>query len=97
LCLCVCFVRAALRWHPDKNPDDPDGAAIRFKEIQEAYEVLNDAQERAWYDSHRESILRGKKPGEEDKQGEGVSSTHMYIYTHTWRYVNAQQDRHASP
>jgi DnaJ homolog subfamily A member 5 len=48
----------ALRYHPDKNHDDPKTAAERFIEIQTAYEVLSDEQERAWYDSHREQILR---------------------------------------
>eukprot|EP00808_Paulinella_micropora_P020247 g64560.t1 len=58
------YRKAAIKWHPDKNLDDPDGAAHRFRLIQQAYEVLSDAQEREWYDSHREQILRGKKPGE---------------------------------
>eukprot|EP00210_Caulerpa_lentillifera_P000372 g365.t1 len=45
----------ALKWHPDKNPT-PE-AEDRFKEISNAFEVLSDVHERAWYDSHRESIL----------------------------------------
>ena len=43
---------------PDKNQDRPDEAADRFKEIQNAYEILSDKHERAWYDSHRDAILR---------------------------------------
>lgn len=43
----------------DKNAHREDEAKSRFQEIQNAYEVLSDAQERAWYDSHREAILRG--------------------------------------
>ena len=44
---------------PDKTQDDLERAAARFKEIQNAYEVLSDKQERAWYDNHRAAILRG--------------------------------------
>ena len=34
----------ALRWHPDKNPENMKEAEIRFKEISEAYEVLSDSK-----------------------------------------------------
>lgn len=53
------YRKAALKSHPDKNPDDPDAAKQKFQLVQQAYEVLSDPQERAWYDSHREAILRG--------------------------------------
>jgi len=53
------YRKMALKFHPDKNPSDPEGAKQRFQVIQQAYDVLGDAQERAWYDSHREQILRG--------------------------------------
>ena len=54
------YRKEALRWHPDKNPDRQEEATARFREISEAYKTLSDAQERAWYDTHRESILRGQ-------------------------------------
>jgi len=38
---------------------------VAFKELQSAYEVLSDKHERAWYDNHRESILRGTTGGRE--------------------------------
>ena len=38
-----------------------------FAEIQSAYEVLSDAQERAWYDSHRNVFLGGSQPGQNDR------------------------------
>lgn len=53
------YRRMALKFHPDKNPEDPEGAKEAFQVIQQAYDVLSDPQERAWYDSHREEILRG--------------------------------------
>ena len=34
----------ALKWHPDKNPDQKEEAEKRFKEISEAYEVLSDSE-----------------------------------------------------
>lgn len=39
----------AIKYHPDKNPDDA-GAAEKFREAAEAYEVLKDPQKRAQYD-----------------------------------------------
>lgn len=53
------YRRIALKWHPDKNPDNVDECTKIFAEIQQAHEVLSDPQERAWYDKHREQILRG--------------------------------------
>lgn len=53
------YRKLALKWHPDKNPDNLEECTAQFRLIQQAYEVLSDPQERAWYDKHREAILRG--------------------------------------
>ena len=34
-------------------------ATERFKEVRHAYSILSDANERKWYDDHRDEILRG--------------------------------------
>lgn len=62
------YRRKALELHPDRNYDNVEEATQRFAEIQTAYEVLSDPQERAWYDSHRESILRGNDGLDNDSE-----------------------------
>ncbi|GIM08082.1 hypothetical protein Vretimale_12093, partial [Volvox reticuliferus] len=62
------YRKQALLWHPDKNAHRAEEAAERFKEIQNAYEILSDKHERAWYDDHRDQILRS---GERHQAGGG--------------------------
>ncbi|HCX26774.1 MAG TPA: molecular chaperone DnaJ, partial [Cellvibrionales bacterium] len=45
------YRRIAMKYHPDRNPDDPD-AENKFKEASEAYEILSDQQKRSAYDQH---------------------------------------------
>jgi len=44
------FYKLAQKWHPDKNPDNKTEAEEKFKEINEAYEVLSDKSKRETYD-----------------------------------------------
>ncbi|KAL7701621.1 DnaJ domain/Zinc-finger of C2H2 type/Zinc-finger double-stranded RNA-binding [Lotmaria passim] len=55
----TAYKKKSLQYHPDKNYGNQEEAAHLFKEVQNAYSVLSDEDERAWYDSHREAILRG--------------------------------------
>ncbi|POI18512.1 hypothetical protein CIB84_017746, partial [Bambusicola thoracicus] len=45
------YRKLALRYHPDKNPDDP-AAAERFKEINSAHAILSNADRRRLYDQY---------------------------------------------
>lgn len=55
-----------MKYHPDKNLDGVDEAKAKFLLVQQAYDVLSDSQERAWYDGHRDQILRGSQTDYED-------------------------------
>jgi curved DNA-binding protein len=57
------YRQLALKYHPDKNPDDPQ-AEDRFKEINEAYEVLGDPSKRAKYDQLGASYQAWERTGE---------------------------------
>ena len=41
------YRKLAMKWHPDRNPDNPK-AEENFKEAKQAYEILTDAQKRAY-------------------------------------------------
>ena len=53
------YRKAAIRWHPDKNPEERELAESKFKAIAEAYEVLSDPARRQIYDQHGLEGLRG--------------------------------------
>ncbi len=52
------YRKLAIKYHPDKNPDNPE-AEEKFKEAAEAYEVLSNAEKRAQYDRFGHDGMRG--------------------------------------
>ncbi|KAL0344460.1 UNVERIFIED_CONTAM: DnaJsubfamily B member 4 [Sesamum radiatum] len=56
------YRKLAMKWHPDKNPNNKKEAEAKFKQISEAYDVLSDPQKRAVYDQFGEEGLKGQVP-----------------------------------
>ncbi|EOA30971.1 hypothetical protein CARUB_v10014117mg [Capsella rubella] len=56
------YRKLAMKWHPDKNPNNKKDAEAKFKQISEAYEVLSDPQKKAVYDQYGEEGLKGNVP-----------------------------------
>jgi DnaJ family protein B protein 6 len=46
------YRKLAIKWHPDKNPDNKEIAEEKFKVIAEAYEILSDPSKRKTYDQY---------------------------------------------
>lgn len=59
------YRKLAMKWHPDKNPDNAEEAARKFQEIGEAYDVLSDMEKRAIYDQFGYEGLRDGVPNSE--------------------------------
>lgn len=56
------YRKMAIKYHPDKNPDDP-GAEAKFKEAAEAYEILSDADKKQRYDRYGHDGVKGMPGG----------------------------------
>ncbi|XP_058750307.1 uncharacterized protein LOC131623318 [Vicia villosa] len=68
------YRKLAMKWHPDKNPNNKKEAETKFKQISEAYEVLSDSQKRAIYDQYGEEGLKGQVPAPSQEGGAGGAS-----------------------
>lgn len=56
------FRKLAMQYHPDRNPDNAE-AESKFKEINEAYEILKDEDKRAAYDRYGHAAFEQGGPG----------------------------------
>ena len=56
------FKKLAMKYHPDRNPDDPS-ANEKFKEAAEAYEVLSDSEKKSAYDQFGHAGVQGMGGG----------------------------------
>src|SRR4030043_2040945 len=87
------YRKQALEWHPDRHKDDKEAAEKRFKEINEAYQVLSDTQKKAAYDQFGHDAFApgggfrgaGGFPGQGPSQQSGRYGPFTYTYTTSGR------------
>jgi molecular chaperone DnaJ len=58
------YRKAALKWHPDRNPENKTEAETKFRECTEAYSVLSDPQKRQVYDTYGHAGLSSAGMGQ---------------------------------
>jgi len=69
------YKKGAMKWHPDRNPENKEEAAKMFKDIADAYETLSDKEKKEIYDKFGEEGL--KKGG-----GNGFGSDPSSVFEH---------------
>jgi molecular chaperone DnaJ len=55
----AAYRKAALKWHPDRHPENKADAEVKFRESTEAYSILSDSQKRQVYDTYGHAGLSG--------------------------------------
>jgi molecular chaperone DnaJ len=75
----VSYRKLAMKWHPDRNPGNKD-CEHKFKEINEAYDVLKDDQKRAAYDRFGHAAFEQGGPGGAHGFGAGFASSFSDIF-----------------
>ena len=63
----------AMRFHPDRNADNPEAAEVKFKQIKEAYEILSDSKKRSAYDQFGHAGVDPSMGGRPGGGAEGFS------------------------
>jgi len=82
------YRKQALTWHPDRNKDNKEEAEKRFKEINEAYQILSDSKKKSAYDQFGHAAFtpgggfanQGGFAGQPSSQG-GKYGPFTYTYT----------------
>src|SRR5580698_5119344 len=89
----AAFRKLAMKWHPDKNPGDAT-SEVRFKEINEAYEVLKDGDKRAAYDRFGHAAFeQGGGMGGHPGFGAGFASSFSDIFEDLFGMAGQQRGR----
>ncbi|MFI5240816.1 MAG: DnaJ C-terminal domain-containing protein [Microgenomates group bacterium] len=77
------YRKQALEWHPDRHKDEKETAEKKFKEINEAYQILSNPQKKSAYDQfgHQAFTPGGGGGGNPFAGGFGGGSPFTYTYT----------------
>lgn len=79
------YRKQALEWHPDRHKDDKEAAERRFKEINEAYQILSNPQKRSAYDQFGHNAFSpGGVPGGFGGSGPFGQSGRYGPFTYTY-------------
>jgi molecular chaperone DnaJ len=78
------YRKQAMEWHPDRHKDNKEAAEKRFKEINEAYQVLSDPQKKSAYDQYgHDAFTPGGAPGANPFAGGFAGQGGPFTYTYT--------------
>jgi len=80
------YRKLALKHHPDKNPDNKEAAAEKFKQISEAFAVLSDQSKREAYDRYGHEGVKAHEEG----RGMGSGGFGGSDFHHDFTFRNAQ-------
>ena len=70
----------AIKYHPDKNADDPEAAKKKFQKIANAYETLSDKEKREIYDVHGEEGVKENEQRKDQGHGGGGFGQHNFNF-----------------
>src|SRR5215813_10570279 len=85
------FRKLAMKYHPDRNPGDKE-CEHRFKEINEAYDVLKDPDKRAAYDRFGHAAFEHGGPGQHGFDA-GFASTFADIFDDLFGMAGGRRGR----
>jgi DnaJ-class molecular chaperone len=77
------YRKQAVEWHPDKHADNKEAAEKRFKEINQAYQVLSDPEKRRAYDQFGHEAFAPGGTGGGSPFGKQTGRYGPFTYTYT--------------